>query len=174
MNNLKDGSLSKKNIIIYQLPLISRIMTLLSALGLTLIPILGICILKEIPLGVFFTLIAMLFYCVWAFFLCFKTYIKLDIKNKQLIIREFPGFKKNLINISDVIEIRFIDSIYKAFIIEIICVDNLREIKSWSMGPSGRIVMFNSYNIQKRRLIKFIHEANEIIKELKSSNNKNL
>ncbi|MCH5180858.1 MAG: hypothetical protein J1F32_06570 [Erysipelotrichales bacterium] len=159
----------RSKITIYQLPLITRIMVILSSLGLTFIAIFGIIISDETPLiYVYILLVAAPLDCVLTFFLCFKTYIQLDIKNKQLIIREFPGFKKNIIYIYDIIEILFVDdSQYKwLFTIDIVCVNYVKIINSWSMGPGSWIPAFNRYKRQKRRLLKFTYECNKTIKTM--------
>lgn len=160
---------SAKKLRIYQLPLVDRIAMLFSAVCLTAVSVAALFmgILKvEQSIAI---LIVMLGYSTYIYFLVFKMYICLDFLKNKLIIREFPGYKKKEIDIFYIKEIRFSDGMPERnkewFTIDIICRGFTERIASWggsSLG--GRLVMFNGYNRQKRRLHKFIKECNEVLK----------
>ena len=160
---------SAKKLKIYQLPLVTRIAMLFSAACLTAVTVVALFmgflkIWQSIAI-----LIVMLGYSTYIYFLVFKMYICLDFGKNKLIIREFPGCKRKEIDIFYIKEIRFSDGMpernKKWFTIDIVCRGFTERIASWSgYSFGGRLVMFNVYNRQKRRLLKFIKECDEVLK----------
>ena len=164
MEKLKNGSLNK--ITLYQLPLGSQIAYLCSAIGLTFLPIFGIIVLEE-KVAALFILLALLAFDVYTFFLVFKTYIRVDFSTNQLIIREFPGFTKMVINLSDVNQMSVYASYpasskYDYFTFSILHSGGVYHINSWSTGaPLGFILMFNNNRRQVKRLEEFCEKCNQ-------------
>lgn len=154
------------------MPLFERIMVVLSALVLTALPILGLTLplyenKKELMLCIVI-LFAAILYCVFVYFEIFKIYICLDIINQKLIIREYPGIKKEEISIIYVNDLKVSDGKeYKdLFALDINCKGFTKKISSWSTYPTRRLAMFNVYNRQTRRLIKFAERCNEYLKNI--------
>ena len=166
MEKLKNGSLNK--ITLYQLPLGSQIAYLCSAIGLTFLPIFGIIVLEE-KVAALFILLALLAFDVYIFFLVFKTYIRVDFSTNQLIIREFPGFTKKVINLDDVRQISIspaciASSTQQYFTISILHSAGVYRINSWSKGaPLGFSLMFNNNRRQIKRLEKFCEKCNQYL-----------
>lgn len=138
--NLKNGFSNKK-----------RVMCICSAIVLTAIPI--FCLAIDVPnkMEVIILLIAMLAYCVYIYFLVFKTYISLNCEKRKIIVREYPGFKKEELDLFYVREIKFSDGILEKnlYTIDIIYNGYTKKIKSWSSHFGQRLAVFNSYNRQK-------------------------
>lgn len=166
MENLKSGFSNK--IIVYQMPLFERIMGIFSMVVLTSIPILGLIIplyeSKKELIVVLVLLIAMILYCFFMYFNIFMTYICLDVKNKKLVIRESPGFKKEELYLDNIIDIKVSDGIdYKElFTIDIHCNGYTKKIISWSTEP--RLTLFNTYKRQIKRLKNFTEKCNQVLK----------
>ena len=162
--NLKKHCLNKK-IIIYQMPLFERIMGLISAIVLTSIPVSCLVIGVE-KNAVVILLLAMLMYSIYIVFCAFKTYICLDVSNKKIIIREFPGIKKQELPLDNLKELKISDGTqYKdLFTIDINYVGYSKKINSWSTHPSCRLAMFNVYVRQTKRLKKFILKCEKHLK----------
>lgn len=163
--NLKKHCLNRK-VIIYQMPLFERIMGIFSAIGLTLIPIVCLFIGVEKIFEMVILLLVMLMYSVFMFFCAFKTYICLDVDNKKIIIREFPGIKKQELPLDNLKEIKISDDTqYKnLFTLDINYVGYSKKINSWSTHPSCRLAMFNVYGRQTKRLKKFILKCEKYLK----------
>lgn len=162
--NLKRKFLNKK-IIIYQMPLFERIMGLFSIIVLTLIAVFGLinCV-EKFEMSIL--LCAVLIYSGLMFFCIFKTFICLDISNKIIIIREFPGIKKQVLSLYNFKNIKISDGIQKNqfFTIEINYVGYSIKIDSWSTHPSCRLAFFNVYRRQVKRLNKFILRCERSLK----------
>ncbi len=155
-------------ITLYQLPLGSQIAYLCSAIGLTFLPIFGIVVLEEKVVALLM-LLALLALDVFVFFLVFKTYIRADFSTNQLIIREFPGFTKMVINLSDVNQMSVYASYpasskYDYFTFSILHSGGVYHINSWSWGQPGFQLMFNNNRRQIKRLEKFCEKCNRYFK----------
>lgn len=163
--NLKKHCLNKK-ITIYQMPLFERIMGLFSAIVLTSIPLICIFIGVEKIFAIVILLLVMLMYSIFIFFCAFKTYICLDVNNKKIIIREFPGIKKQELPLDNLKELKISDGTqYKnLFTIDINYIGYSKKINSWSTHPSCRLAIFNVYGRQTKRLKKFILKCEKYFK----------
>lgn len=163
MAKLKNRNLS--NLTLYQLPFFSKIAFMCSGLGLTLLFLLGLIKLEEKMLC-FLLLIVFILYDIMMFFLVFKTYIRMDFKLKTFVIREYPGFKEVNINLEDIRSIKITKNYqYKTFTIDILCKNNLIQIKSWSTGFDGFHLMFNNNYRQLNRLEKFCRKCNQYLEK---------
>ena len=154
---LKKDYLNKK-IIIYQMPIFERIMGLFFAIVLTSIPVICVFIGVEKIFPMIILLVIMLMYCIFIFFCAFKTYICLDIVNQKIVIREFPGVKKQEFPLDGLKELKISDGLQckSLFTIDLNYIGYSKKINSWSTHPSCRLAMFNAYNRQIKRLKKFI------------------
>lgn len=163
--NLKKHYLNKK-ITIYQMTLLDRILGICSSVLLTVIPIVCLIIKVKKIAGMIVLLIIMIAYCIFMFFNIFKTYIRLDIKNNKLIIRETPGLKKEELFLDNILSIDVSDGIYtkEFFTIDINMPGYTKKINSWSVPPKSRISMFGGYKKQTKRLKKFCEECNKYLK----------
>lgn len=161
---LKNKFLNNK-IIIFQMTLMDRILGVLSAVLLTIIPILCLILDFEQVIEMIILLLIMFVYCVFMFFNVFKTYICLDKKNKKFIIRETPGLKKIELDLENIISIEISDGDYnkELFTININMQGYTKKITSWSVPPQSRISMFGGYKRQTKRLKKFCEECNEYL-----------
>lgn len=161
---LKNKFLNNK-IIIFQMTLMDRILGVLSAVLLTIIPILCLILGFEQVIEMIILLLIMFVYCVFMFFNVFKTYICLDKKNKKFIIRETPGLKKIELDLENIISIEISDGDYnkELFTIDINMQGYTKKITSWSVPPQSRISMFGGYKRQTKRLKKFCEECNEYL-----------
>ncbi len=161
-NGLKNKSMNKTKVIIYQMPLLERIMGIFSAIFLTLIPIACLILGFERKLEMIILLLVMIAYCAYMYFLVFKTYMCLDIKNKKLIIREFPGIKKRELSLENIKGIQISDDPqYKqSFTIDINYMGYTEKIISWSAHPTCRLALFGVYRRQTKRLKKFAKKCN--------------
>ncbi len=161
---LKNKFLNNK-IIIFQMTLMDRILGVLSAVLLTIIPILCLILDFEQVIEMIILLLIMFVYCVFMFFNVFKTYICLDKKNKKFIIRETPGLKKIELDLENIISIEISDGDYnkELFTIDINMQGYTKKITSWSVPPQSRISMFGGYKRQTKRLKKFCEECNEYL-----------
>lgn len=172
-NGLKNESSNKDKIIIYQMPLLERLIGIFSAMVLTSIPVVCLILGYESKLEIIILLLCMILYCIFIYFNAFKTYICLDIKNQKLIIREDPGIHSIKIDMDDVIDLHVVDGVeYKyLFTIDINYISgHTKKIKSWSHHPSCRLAMFNVYGRQTKRLKKFCYECNCILSKLINTN----
>ena len=117
MKKLKNGF--SNNIIIYQMPLIERILGIVSAVFLTLLPIVGLIVPLYEDIKEFFMLLglllAMIMYCIFMYFIVFKTYICIDIKNNKIVIRKFPGYKKEELSLYGLVDIKVSDGLPAEF-----------------------------------------------------------
>lgn len=162
MEKSKNGFLN--SLTLYQLPLLSKIAILCSAIGLTLLISFGLVVLDEKMLAVLL-LIAFILFDIMVFFLVFKTYLRMNFNSKKFIIREFPGFIEKNINLEDIESIKISkDYNYKTFTIDIICKNNSIKINSWSTGALGFHLMFNNNNRQIKRLEYFCRQCNLYLK----------
>lgn len=145
--------------------LMDRILGVLSAVLLTIIPILCLILDFEQVIEMIILLLIMFVYCVFMFFNVFKTYICLDKKNKKFIIRETPGLKKIELDLENIISIEISDGDYnkELFTININMQGYTKKITSWSVPPQSRISMFGGYKRQTKRLKKFCEECNEYL-----------
>ena len=166
MEKLKKGSLNR--ITLYQLPLGAQILYLCAAIGLTFLPIFGIIVLEE-KVKALLILLVLLIFDVYIFFLVFKTYIRVDFSKNQLIIREFPGFTKKVINLSDISQMSVYasgsaSSKYEFFTFSILHSGGNYRINSWSTGAlRGFKLMFNNNRRQVKRLEKFCEKCNQYL-----------
>lgn len=178
MKQSKTGFLGKQYIKIYQLPIIERILYISSAIGLTLIPIIALFIQSTPKILAIVLLVAMLIFCVSVYFTVFEKYISLDFNKHALIIKEFTQIKEEKLDIDYIIELQFVDrqldKVKEEFIINIVCKGFTKSILSWSIDMGYRLVLFNNYNRQKKRLLKFIKDCNEALKEYYSLKNKDM
>lgn len=148
-----------KKIKIYQMPLFERIMLIFSAGFMTSIPIAVLILGSEVQLEMVILLIAMSFFSVYMFFSVFMTYICVDITKGKVIIREFPGFRKQELPLAGLKEIKISTEQYNIFTIDFDYGSYSKKINSWSTHPSCRLAMFNAYNRQRARLNKFISKC---------------
>ena len=113
-------------------------------------------------------LIGACFYGVSVFFSSFKTYIAVDFDRKKVIIREYPGFKKRELQLYNLQEIRFSDGATKAkkeFTIDFVYSTYAIPISSWGgLQPGARLVFFNAYSRQKKRIERFAAIVNPLLK----------
>ena len=156
-HNLKKHR-SNNKVIIYQMPLFERIIVMLSAIGLTSIPLICIFIGVEKIFSMVILLLAMIVYSVYMFFCAFKTYICLDVYNQKIIIREFSGIKKQELPLDNLKDIKISEGAQfkDLFTIDVNYVGYSKKIDSWSTHPSCRLAMFNVYGRQTKRLKKFV------------------
>ncbi|MBQ7761532.1 MAG: hypothetical protein IJ400_05705 [Clostridia bacterium] len=162
--NLKRQNLNKK-IIIYQMPILERILGIFSALFLTAIPIVGLILGFERKGAMIILLLLMISYCVFMYFTIFKTYICLDVESNKLIVRESFGFKKEELSLDSLISITVSDGmqVKKLFTIDINFRNSTKKIISWSAHPTCRLAMFRVYERQTKRLKSFSDKCNEYL-----------
>lgn len=160
----------KKKIIIYQMPLFERIMAVFSAIVLSAIPIIGLILGFERIGGMIILLLAMIVYNVFIFFISFKTYICLDVKEKKLIIRENVGLKKEELFLDGITDMKVSEgtTVKTLFTIDINYENYTKKIISWSAHPTCRLAMFSVYKRQTKRLKKFTNKCNEYLKTNKN------
>lgn len=112
-------------------------------------------------------LLAMIMYCIFMYFIVFKTYICIDIKNNKIVIRKFPGYKKEELSLYELVDIKVSDGLpaeFKDFFtIDIKFKGYTKQITSWSVGP-GSLPLTGSYRKQRKRLEKFCDECNKYLK----------
>lgn len=162
MKKSKNGYLNK--IIIYQLPLIDRILTIGQCL-LILIPVIGLILGFERVIETIIILLVLIVYCIDINYAAFNTYICLDLVNNKLIIKEYPGIKKQEYNLDYIMNITISDGKYykKYFTIDINFKTFTKKIKSWSESRSSKMALFGGYKIQTKRLKKFCEECNRYL-----------
>ena len=155
-----------KRIIIYQMPLFERIMAVFSAIVLSAIPIIGLVLGFEKIGGMIILLFAMIAYSVFIFFISFKTYICLDVKENKLIIREDFGIKKEELFLDGIIDMKVSEgtTVKTLFTIDINYGNYTKKITSWSVHPTCRLAMFSVYKRQTKRLKKFTDKCNEFLR----------
>ena len=99
--------------------LIERILGIVSAVFLTLLPIVGLIVPLYEDIKEFFMLLglllAMIMYCIFMYFIVFKTYICIDIKNNKIVIRKFPGYKKEELSLYELVDIKVSDGLPAEF-----------------------------------------------------------
>lgn len=164
-NGLKNKYLNKKRIIIYQRPLIERILTIGQYL-LILIPIVCLILGYEHVIETIIILLVLIVYCIYINYIAFNTYICLDLVNNKLIIKEYPGIKKQEYNLDYIMNITISDAKYynKYFTIDINFKTFTKKIKSWSWSSrSSKMTLFGGYKIQTKRLKKFCEECNRYL-----------
>ena len=83
-------------------------------------------------------------------------YICLNTNNKKIIIREFPGIRKQELSLDKLKELKISDGKqYKnLFTIDINYIGYSKKISSWSTHPSCMLAIFNVYGRQTKRLKK--------------------
>jgi hypothetical protein len=120
---------------------------------------------EEELLKAFIILIAMLIYCVFAYFCVFKAYICLNVADNKLIIREDFGFKKTELCLDKFSDIKISDGIQckELFTIDIKYDGHTQKIVSWSASPTCYLAMFSLYKRQTQRLKKFCEECNQYL-----------
>lgn len=155
-----------KRIIIYQMPLFERIMAVFSAIVLSAIPIIGLFLGFERIGGMIILLLAMIAYSVFVFFMSFKTYICLDVKENKLIIREIFGLKKEELFLDGIMDMKVSEgtTVKTLFTIDINYGQYTKKITSWSVHPTCRLAMFSVYKRQTKRLKRFTAKCNEFLK----------
>ena len=167
MKNSKNGCSSR--IRIYQMPMLERALgcfTMMYEMFLAGGSIWLLIADEEIEaLSMIAVCFGMIFVCVFMFFSVFKTYLCLDLKSGFFIIREFPGIKKQELELRNIRTIRLIDNpkMSNRFEISIDYAGFIVTIRSWSEHPSCRLAMFNMYNRQTKRLKSFIDRCNQYI-----------
>ena len=166
----KGKKASSDKITIYKLPLVTKVLFILAAIGLTSIPILGIIESKGKDYGAiamllcFFSLLDTLI-----FFLVFKSYIRLDIKNNQFIIREFYGFVVKKIKLDEVKSVSLtirhtINTPYfKTFTIDVVHDRGVYWVETWSKPAMDFTLAFNNEVRQIKRLEKFCEKCNQYL-----------
>ena len=155
--------------ILHQVPLVTRVWHIICALMFLFfasftahVDEAGIAIQIGLP-------IAACIYGVLIFFSSFKTYIAVDFDRKKVIIREYPGFKKRELQLYNLQEIRFSDGATKAkkreFTIDFVYPTYTIPISSWGgLQPGARLVFFNAYSRQKKRIERFATIVNPLLK----------
>ena len=157
-NGLNKKSLNKNKIIVYRRSPLSRFIGIVSFISATTFVI--ICVLfifKEgFDINIFLFLIVMLVASIFFYFENFKYYICLDKKRKILIVHEYHGFKKEIIELSKVREIKFSHGKYygSRFTIDIL---HVKQIRTWKEHDN---LDFNNF---KKRIEKFCKECNEYL-----------
>ena len=166
MTNLKNFYLSKNILKLYHLPLLERILSLHSAVVFVFLPVFVLFVAPFSWRTLFFLLVSLLF-GVLTFFNVFKAYICLDLNRELLIIRDPFGFSQKTVPLRLVQQLRFSDGLGdgKAFTIDIVYDGYVEKIKSWGSGYGANLVLFNRYSRQKKRLLKFTQECNEILEK---------
>ena len=152
----------EKKIRIYQMPVLERILGIFSAIVLTAIPISGLILGFERIGGMVILLLAMIVYDVFVFWISFKTYICLDLKENKLIIREDFGIKKEELFLDSITNIEVSDgtNVKTLFTIDIHYGSHTKKIISWSAHPTCRLAMFRVYKRQTERLKRYIAKVN--------------
>ncbi len=154
---------SKKCIRIYQLPLANRILNVVVSLCFTAFAVALICL--QISYAWLF-LIFVIAFSVGLYFGTFQTYISIEPDKNLLIIKEPPGYKAKKIDLIYVKKLVFSDGIREKthFTVDIVCKGFTEKISSWNfISPYNSFVLFNVYNRQKKRLEKFIAQANDLL-----------
>lgn len=153
-------------ITIYQMPLPERILGILSMAVLLPIPILGLAVplYKDAKglLMMLLLLIGVVAYCVLMCLNIFMTYIRLDAQNGKLVIREVAGIRKEEIPLQYIIGLQVSDGIQRkeSFTIDIHYTGYVKRISSWSAPTNGRLVLFDGYKRQTKRLQAFVEACN--------------
>ena len=161
-NGLKNKSLNNTLLIIHKMPLLERIMGMISPIILIIIPIVCLFLNYEHKFNMIILLIVLLLLGFVMYLSTFKTYICFDIENKKIIISE--GLKKEelstfgLMNIT--VETDQKDT--KLFSLNYNFIGYSKKDYGWSTGPSSR-VFFGSIKTQRRRLEKFCEECNKYL-----------
>ncbi len=162
--NLRKFYSNENRLIIYQSPLADRLMGMQSIIMFIFISFIGFIKSTEGKTILFFGFLLTLILGFVMFFVLFKSYICCDFKKNKLIIRHYPGFKKEEINLECVKGIYIIDldndKNKDLFSIDIVCSNHVKKILSWSIGP-GTLPFFGSKISQKKRLIEFANLFNE-------------
>ena len=166
MKNSRNGCSNR--IIVYQMPLFERILGMLSAIALVVIPLAYLFIplyenAKEFTLGIVI-LVTMIAYCVFMYLCIFKTYICFDLGSNKLVIKEFLQTKKE-ISLTDIahLTVSYDPKSKDVFSLDINCIGYTLKIFSWSTHPSCRLAMFRVYERQTKRLKRFVDECNQYL-----------
>ena len=157
--NLKDKSSNKKRIILFEYPLYFRIILLTSAILFPGILIFNVFTGQCNKLESILIFIGSALYIILVFFEVFKNYICIDINKKELIIHEWSGFKKEIISIDRVHEIKIDTNRIgrENFPIIIILYGYIKRIKSWNIIYRTGIEKFRK---RIKRIEKFCKECN--------------
>ncbi len=163
-NGSRNNFLNKK-LIIYQLPLFERTAFLLSAIFLTAIPVICLCLPNayEDQTHIIFIvlLLAMIVYDIYIFFGVFKLYVCLDFKCNKLIVRERIGFKKWEVPLVNVKSLCVTEGQNGYFTFDVKVNSTNIKLKGFCETTFGRGgVPFNGYKRQTNRLKKFCDEVN--------------
>ena len=159
-NGSKNKSLNKTCLIIYNMPLLDRILGLFSSVILTIIPIVCLFLNYEHKFNMIILLIALLFFCFIMYLDAFKRYICFDVDNNKITINK--GLKKEELSTLWLTSIT-VETDTKCpnlFSLNYNFLGHSKKDYGWSTGPSFR-VLFGSVRTQKRRLEKFCQECNK-------------
>lgn len=160
---LKNKFSNNNKIVIYQQPLVNRIILALSALVLTAIPIACLLMGYEGILEMVVCLLAMMAYCVLVYFSVFKTYICLDMESNTLIIREFPGYKQKVFSAYQLSSLTVSDGTPEnnqhAYTLDLNFVGLTVKLNSWSVGYGAWLTA----GINRKRLEKFCEKCNQYL-----------
>ena len=158
-----------RRFVLHQFPLVTRIWHILSALMFLFMASFSfrvdeVGLARQIAL-----LIGACFYGVSVFFSSFKTYIAVDFERKKVIVRDYPGFKERELQLYNLQEIRFSDGTTKVtkkeFTIDFVYPTYTIPISSWGgLQPGARLVFFNAYSRQKKRIERFAAIVNPLLK----------
>ena len=167
--SLKNKSLNKNKIIIYQIPLFERILFIVSPFFLLAISIYGL-IGEYTKIGNIILVLCMIFCCLFMPLEALKRYICLDLENKKLIIQEGPCSKKQEISIYGLVGFRVINwdkNSKSLFKLEVIFNGYTNEIYSWSVGMGSKYPILTTNLVQRKRLENFCEECNKYLNDIK-------
>ena len=168
------------NITIYQLPMLSQVIYLCTAICFTIAPLFTLIVLagndgnlfllfENIVVtqkqGMWLQLGVMLVIDAVMFFVVFNTYLQLNVKRNQFIIRDFPGFKKVTINLDQVqsIKLTILNPLtpirFKTYVVDIVHSEGTYRVISWTKNK----LMFTTPYMQMTRLTKFCDRCNQYL-----------
>ena len=159
---LKNKPSNNTRLIIHKMPLLDRIIGLLSPVVLTIIPIVCLILNYENRIQMIIVLIALLVLCFVMYLSAFKTYICFDVDSNNITINK--GIKKEDLSTFGLmsITVETDDKYPNLFSLNYNFVGYSKKDYSWSTGPSSR-VLFGSVKTQRRRLEKFCEECNKYL-----------
>jgi len=137
------------------------------------LPIVYIIEAKDYSFKIFFLLLFLLFFGPFVILSGFKTYLCLDISNRQLIVRNF-GLTYDKINLLDIEEFKLSDGTPETpkdqFTIDVKrCGHYTKKYRFWSQY--GRFApIFVTNKVQRKRLNKFVDICNEYISNMYNTN----
>ena len=161
-NGLKNKSLNNTLLIIHKMPLLERIMGMISPIILIIISIVCLFLNYEHKFNMIILLIVLLLLGFVMYLSTFKTYICFDIENKKIIISE--GLKKEELSTFGLmnITVETDKKNTKLFSLNYNFIGYSKKDYGWSTGPRSR-VLFGSIKTQRRRLEKFCEECNKYL-----------